>query len=71
MTFKEFAAWCNQRACDGCWGMSDAVCCIDIVRKIRMEPFWKREKLWKTKYKDWMMENIVNPIEAKMKEMEG
>ena len=30
MKFKEFAKWCNERACDGCWGMLEAMACIDI-----------------------------------------
>lgn len=25
MKFKEFSAWCNDRACDGCWGMTEAI----------------------------------------------
>ena len=30
MKFKEFAKWCNERACDGCWGMLEAMACIDL-----------------------------------------
>ena len=47
MTFKQFNAWCSERACDGCWGMLEAMACLDINGKIRDVPFWKREKLWK------------------------
>ena len=39
MTFKEFTKWCNERACDGCWGILDAMVCIDILSAIRKEPF--------------------------------
>lgn len=35
MTFKQFEAWCNQRACDACWGMLEAMTCIDIIGKVQ------------------------------------
>lgn len=44
MTFKEFTAWCNERACDGRWGMVEAMVCIDLMAEIRKLSFWKREK---------------------------
>lgn len=44
MRFKEFVAWCNERACDGYWGMMQAITCIDILEQIRKKPFWRREK---------------------------
>lgn len=68
MTFKQFEAWCNQRACDGCWGMLDAMVCIDIIGKVRKQRFWKREKFWQEKYSDDVMEQIVNPINKKIVE---
>lgn len=46
MKYKEFVAWCNNRACDGQWSMATAVHCISIMREIRNLPFWKREKEW-------------------------
>lgn len=69
MTFKEFEAWCNQRACDGCWGMLDAMVCIDIIGKVRKQRFWKREKFWQEEYATDVMEQIVNPIEKKIAEL--
>ena len=24
MKFKEFKSWCEQRACEGCWGLAEA-----------------------------------------------
>ena len=47
MKFKEFVNWCNERACDGYWGMIEAMICIDLIGEIREASFWKREKLWK------------------------
>ena len=35
MTFKQFSHWCNKRASDGCWGMLDALICIDIYKEIK------------------------------------
>lgn len=69
MTFKEFEAWCNQRACDGCWGVLEAMTCIDILETVRKKWFWKREKFWQEEYAVDVMEQIVNPIEKKIAEV--
>lgn len=69
MKFKEFEAWCNERACDGCWGMLTAMVCIDLIGKMRNVSFWKREKVWKEKYEKQVTDEIINPIEEKMKEL--
>lgn len=63
LKFKEFDSWCNARACDGCWGLIEALTCIDIIEKVRKEPFWRREKIWKSKYEDDVVEQIIKPIE--------
>ena len=65
MTFKEFSGWCNKRACDGCWDMSTAICCIEICRKINDLPFWKRGKAW-GKVRDYVEKEIVQVIEKKI-----
>ena len=39
MKFKEFVNWCNERTCDGCWGMLEAMTCIDLINEIRKIPF--------------------------------
>lgn len=69
MKFREFVSWCNQRAADGCWGMLEAMVCVDIIETVRKERFWKREKFWKENYADDVLEQIVNPIEKKIEEM--
>lgn len=71
MKFKEFVAWCNERACDGCWGMITAMVCIDVIADIRKVPFWRREKVWKEKYEADILEDIVTPINQMIEEMEG
>ena len=72
MKFKEFEYWCNQRACDGCWGMNTAMFCIDIIRQIRSHPFWKREKEWQKLNANYEIENnIVTPINRKIEELKS
>ena len=68
MTFKEFEEWCNDRACDGFWGMIEAIVCIDIISNIRKLPFWKRKKAWMEKEQQ-VLNEIVNPINRKIEEM--
>lgn len=69
MKFREFVSWCNQRAADGCWGMLEAMVCIDIMETVRKEWFWKREKFWQDKYANDVLEQIVTPIEKKIEEI--
>lgn len=69
MTFKQFSHWCNERACDGLWGMLDALVCINIYNEISKHPFWKREKIWREQYRDQIMAEIINPIEQKISEI--
>ena len=69
MKFKEFVNWCNERACDGCWGMLEAMTCIALMNEIIKTPFWKREKFWKENCEQQVLEEIINPIEKKLEEM--
>lgn len=71
MKFKEFAKWCNERACDGCWGMLEAMACIDLIGEVKKVPFWKREKFWKENYEQQVLEEIINPIEKKLEEVQN
>lgn len=69
MKFKEFTNWCNERVCDGCWGMLEAIACINLINEIMKIQFWKREKFWKENYEQQVLDEIVNPIEKKLEEM--
>ena len=69
MSYKEFCAWCNDRASDGCWGMLTAITCIDIMREVRKHPFWRREKIWRAEWEQRVLTEIVNPINKKIAEM--
>ena len=71
MKFKEFVNWCNARACDGCWGMLEAIACINLINEIMKIQFWKREKIWKENYEQQVLEEIINPIEKKLDEMKN
>lgn len=71
MKFREFVGWCNERACDGRWGMVEAITCIGIMQEVEEQHFWKREKYWKEKFESKVLSKIVNPIEKMIAEMEG
>ncbi len=66
MKYKEFVAWCNQRACDGCWTFIQAIECCRIMNTIKRMPFWKREKEWR-KIKEEVEKKIVSVVERKIK----
>lgn len=68
MSYKEFVRWCNNRACDGCWGFDAVLICAQIIGKINSYPFWKREKEWK-KVSDEIVNEIVIPINRKIEDM--
>ena len=71
MTFKQFVKWCNDRACDGCWGYIDAMQCIEVMRDVRTYPFWKREDYWKHHYMHSTVIEIVTQINKKIAEVYG
>lgn len=70
MTYQEFRDWCNRRACDGCWGIREALICITAVREVEDAHSWLPWKEKKLKEKRWqevemkykIMEIIVEPI---------
>ena len=70
MTYKEFVRWCNDRACDGCWGMLTSMVCIDIIEQMKSTPFWKRKKKWK-EYEQKVEAELVNPTNEKIHEVYG
>lgn len=66
MTYREFQNWCNDRACDGRWGIQDAMMCIQVLEIINTTPFWKRNKVWKEfePLIDKFMENLEQKIKV-------
>lgn len=71
MSYKEFREWCNKRAADGCWGSNTAIICLNILKEIEQEKFWRRNKLWKEKFEEEVVRDIVNPINKKIEEVYG
>ena len=69
MKFKEFSAWCNDRACDGCWSSATAMYCISICYHINSFAFWKRERIWKKEFEETVVRDIVKVIDKKRKDM--
>ena len=69
MKYKEFVQWCNQRACDGCWGTEEAIVCIEVMGDIQKEPFWRREKVWRKKFEVFIVDTIVCPTNELIESM--
>lgn len=67
MTYKEFIAWCHERACDGCWSIEIATVCLNVITTVKSVPFWQRKKLW-LKIKD-NVEAVVSIANDKIKEL--
>lgn len=70
MKYKDFKAWCNNRACDGCWSKATAVYCIKIMQEIDEQPFWRREKAW-LDVKEFIEKEIVSVINKKISEVQN
>ncbi len=67
MTFKEFKAWCSERSCDGCWSFRVVTFCVDVIRIVNKQPFWRKEKVWQEINKEYKVEEtIVRTINEKI-----
>lgn len=58
MTYKEFKDYCNERACDGKWGMNEALNCIAIIEaiddiQVRVMGFYSRKKTQQAREEAW------------------
>lgn len=60
MTFKQFVQWYNERACDGYWGIYTALQCIEVMKDVKSQPLWQREKYWKHHY---MHSTVIEMVE--------
>ena len=67
MTLRQFRAWCNERACDGCWGEGVALICIEILKLMRELPWSRRNPVW-SRISLLVMDSIVGPINRKIEE---
>lgn len=71
MTFKEFTNWCNDRAADGRWGFATAVICLEVQRSVRAVPFWRRKRAWEAFVADGLVDKIIEPTNARIREYEA
>lgn len=69
MKYKEFVNWCNERCCDGCWGSKEAMLCITFMNEINKFHFWQRNKIWHELYEKTVVDNIIEPINEKRREL--
>lgn len=56
MTYKEFTAYCNERACDGQWGMIEALNCLALtshINAIKVTGFFKKRKTELAREEAW------------------
>ena len=67
MTLSQFRAWCNERACDGCWSEDVAIICIELLGFMRKLPWHRRHFVW-SRISIPVMNTIVGPINRKIEE---
>ena len=63
MTYKEFKAWCNERACDGRWNNIEIITCLNLIEKIDKI---KVKGLFKRKATEKAREDAFNRIKEEL-----
>ena len=64
MTYEEFFNYCEERACDGRWGLEEAVLCLGIIKHLQSIRettfiFYSKKKTRKAREDEWeRMKNI-------------
>ena len=58
MSYEEFFNYCEERACDGRWGLEEAVLCLGIIRhmqqiRIYTFMFYDTKKTKKAREDEW------------------
>ena len=59
MSYEEFFNYCEERACDGRWGLEEAVLCLGIIRhmqqiRIYTFMFYDTKKTKKAREDKWV-----------------
>lgn len=69
MTFKEFRKWANERACDGQWGLTQAIETAEIYDNMRKAKLFKK-RYWKNNCEERAIKLVesVNQITEQVKE---
>ena len=60
MTYKEFCNWCNERACDGRWGIALAASCSECISDVNHKLWFKREKYFQQEYGESVEQVLTN-----------
>ena len=58
MSYEEFFNYCEERACDGRWGLEEAVLCLGIIKhmqqiRIYTFMFYDAKKTRKAREDEW------------------
>lgn len=58
MTYEEFFNYCEERACDGRWGLEEAVLCLGIIKHLQSIRettfiFYSKKKTKKAREDEW------------------
>ena len=61
MSYQEFKAWCNKRACDGQWSSIEAMRCLQVIKEIDSI---KVKGLFKKKATEKAREDAFNKIKG-------
>lgn len=59
MKYKDFVRGCNQRACDGNWSIGTMKLCVEVMARVNVMPFWRREKEWQRLNKLHKIEHLT------------
>ena len=63
ISYDKFREWCNMRACDGRWGIRQALCGVEILEEMRHVSFWKRRRIWRERYEQQAL-SVIACVEA-------
>ena len=58
MSYEEFFNYCEERACDGRWGLEEAVLCLGIIKHLQSIRettfiFYNKKKTRKAREEEW------------------
>ena len=58
MSYEEFFNYCEERACDGRWGLEEAVLCLGIIKRMQQIRiytfmFYDSKKTKKAREAEW------------------
>lgn len=68
MKFREFVSWASDRAADGFWNYQIATVSLAIIHDVQKIPFWKRERIWKDKFENDVLNDLVYPVNKRIAE---